>query len=73
MFELCQQYLFEAAEAVQVEIGLTLLEVHGENESCETEVMIAVKVTDKNMINTTGFYIKAQHLLLRAFAAINQI
>jgi hypothetical protein len=35
--------------------------------------MIAMQVTDKNMIYTTSLNIKAQHLLLRAFAAINQI
>jgi hypothetical protein len=33
--------------------------------------MVPMKMADKNMIYTTGFDIKAQHLLLRAFAAIN--
>jgi len=35
--------------------------------------MISVKVTDKDIIDTAGFDIETQHLLLRTLAAINQV
>ena len=35
--------------------------------------MVAVQVTDENMVDTAGLDIKTQHLLLRAFSAIDQI
>jgi hypothetical protein len=34
--------------------------------------MIAMKMTNKNIINTMGFYAKSQHLLLCSLAAINK-
>ncbi len=35
--------------------------------------MISVKVADKNMIDTAGFDVEPEHLLLGSLAAINQI
>ena len=32
-----------------------------------------MKMANKNMVNTTALYIKAQHLLLSAFGAINHV
>ena len=47
------------------------VKVHGRKQANQAQVMIAMQVADKNMIDAADLYIKLQHLLLRAFAAIN--
>ena len=39
----------------------------------KAQVMIAMQMADKNMIDPAGLNIETQHLLLGAFAAVNQI
>ena len=72
MFELCKQYLFEAAKTIQVEVGFALLQVHRKDQSREAKVMVAMEVADKNMID----FVYAESILresqLRSLTAVDE-
>jgi hypothetical protein len=70
--ELCRQNFIEAIMAVQVKFVSPVLQLHGENESDKTQVMITVKVADENMVYAMKVYLITHHLHLGSFAAINE-
>lgn len=57
---------------VQVQIGGSVHEVHGEDQSHQPEVMIAMKVTDENVPNAVKTDLKFHQLHLGSFPAIDQ-
>src|SRR5690606_36417904 len=64
-------YLVESGMTVTVQIVHASLQVHREDQAHQAQVMIAVQVTDKNMIDAVEVYLKAHQLQLSSFAAID--
>jgi hypothetical protein len=48
------------------------LKVHGKNQSHQSEIMIAVKMADKYVVDPVEICLKTHELHLRRFAAVNQ-
>ena len=46
--------------------------MHGEDKPHETEIMISMKVTDKDVIDAMKIYLQAHELHLCPFAAVNE-
>lgn len=57
---------------VDMKIILAVVEMHCEQQSHQAKVMIAVKVTYKDMTNAMDVDIRLSNLKLRTFAAIDQ-
>lgn len=58
--------------AVDVQVFFAVVQVHGEEQAHQAQVMIAMQVRDKYMINAMDVSVKAGKLQLCAFTTINQ-
>ena len=63
---------FQVGRPVNVQIIRPPLQVHGRDQSHQAEIMIAVQVGDKNMIDPVKFNLVPVHLNERTFSAIYQ-
>lgn len=48
-------------------------QAHAVNEAGQAKIVVAMQMADKNVVYPAGFYIKLQHLLLGALAAIDKV
>ena len=51
IFKLGEQDFLQASKTIDMQISIPLLEMHGENEAGDPEIVVAVQVTDKNVID----------------------
>jgi hypothetical protein len=63
--------LVQAAVTVEVQIRRTALQVHGKDQAHQTQVMIAVQVTDKDVIDAVVRCAKTHELHLRGFTTVD--
>lgn len=64
--------LVEAAVTIHVQIVSPALQMHGKYQSHQSQVMIAVKMADKDVVDPVEIYLKSHELHLRTFAAVDQ-
>jgi hypothetical protein len=57
---------------IDVKIVCAVLQVHGKNQSHQSEVMITMQVTYENMIDPVKVYLETHELHWASFAAVNQ-
>lgn len=69
---MCEDNLIQAPKAVNVQIGFTPEQVHGKNQSHQSEVVIAMQVTDENVIDLLLAELVPPQLVLTSFAAVDQ-
>lgn len=72
MTEVCEDYFIQTPKAVNVQIGFTPEQVHRKNQSHQPEVMIAMQVTDENVIDLLLAELVPPQLVLTSFAAVDQ-
>lgn len=70
--KLGQNDFIQTGVAVQVEGSFPVLEVHGEEQAHQPEVMITMQVTDENVPDPMDVNSIVGELYLGTFAAINQ-
>lgn len=70
--QLCRHNFVQAMLTVNVQIFFAVVQVHGEEQAHQAQVMIAMQVRDKYMINAMDVSVKAGKLQLCAFTTINQ-
>ena len=58
--------------AVDMEVVGTSLQVHGEDQTKEPEIMITMQVTDEDVIDAMEVSLLLHQLHLCAFAAVNE-
>lgn len=58
--------------AVEVQISCSVIQVHGKEQAHEAEVMIAMQVRNKNMMDAMNGAVVLHQLHLCAFSAIHQ-
>ncbi len=71
VFELLQNDFVQAAMTVQMEVGYPALQVHTKEEAHQSQVVITMKMTDKNRMDFMIGKLILHQLHLRAFATIN--
>jgi hypothetical protein len=64
--------LVQAAMPIDMEIVGSSQQVHRKDQAHESEVMIAVKMADKNMVDAVEICLKAHELHLGTLAAVNE-
>src|SRR5690348_6173447 len=64
--------IIKSAMTEDVQISHPTLQVHGEQQAHESQVMIAMKVADEDMIDAVEVCLQFHQLHLRSFAAIQQ-
>jgi hypothetical protein len=57
---------------IDVQFVGTSLQMHGKDQTKKSKVMVAVKVTDKDVIDAMQVGLKFHQLHLRSFAAIDK-
>lgn len=72
MLHLGQENFFQPPETVQMKVAFASLKVHGEQQSGETQVVIAMQVADKNVIDLLRTEIIPTQLVLATFAAVDE-
>src|SRR5882672_6102867 len=72
MTQVCQDDIVEPAMRVNMKVGFAMIEVHGEQEPHQSQIMIAVQVTDEYMTDTMKTDAGLGNLKLRTFAAIDE-
>lgn len=69
--ELRGQYFIEAVMAVQVELTGAVLQLHGKDQAHKAQVVVAMQMTYKNMIDAMEVELVPHHLHLGSFSAID--
>ena len=64
--------IIEAGVTVKMEIVRSSLQVHGKDQPHQPEIVIAVQVADKNVIDPVITYLKPHELHLYRFTAVDQ-
>ena len=64
--------LVKATVTIHVQVIDPPLQMHCKNQSHQSEIMIAVKMADKDMVDPVEIRLKTHELHLRRFAAVNQ-
>ena|SRR5882672_5316240 len=72
MLELGQQDFIKATKTVYMQVGFPALQMHGEYQPCQSQVMISVEVTDKNLTDLLNVDREVSELQLRPFSTIYQ-
>jgi hypothetical protein len=62
----------QAFKTVQVQFGMSLLQVHGKKQTHEPKKMIAMQMANKNALDFMDWDLKTRELHLSAFATIHQ-
>ena len=62
----------QSAVTVKVQVISPALKVHREDQAHEPQIMIAVQVTDENMVDTMKVYLEMHELHLHTFTAVDQ-
>ena len=72
MFQMRRNDLIKASWTVKVEVIGAAHQVHGENKSHQAEIVIAVEMRDKNVVDSMEVRLKTHQLHLGAFATIDK-
>ena len=72
VFQLSEEYFVQSLEAVNVQIRFSPLEVHGKQESGQSKIMIAMKMTDEDVADFMNVEIVPGKLELSPFATVNE-
>lgn len=72
MSELCGQNFIESLKTVEVQVGRPSLQVHGKYQSGEPKIVIAVKMTDENMVDLENTEPIPCQLHLAAFTTVDK-
>jgi hypothetical protein len=62
----------KTAVPINVKVVRAFLQVHGEDQSHQSEIMISMQVADEDMIDAMKVRLNLHELHLRCFAAIDQ-
>jgi hypothetical protein len=72
MFELRCYDLIKSWETVKMKVICSAQQVHGKDQSHQPQVMVAMQMTYKNMIDPVQVRLETHELYLRAFATIDK-
>ena len=70
IFQVCRDDLIKPAVTVQVQVIRATQQVHGKNKSHQTQIVVTVKMRDKNVVDAVHVRLVAHELHLRPLAAV---
>jgi len=70
--KLCGDDLVEAAVTVKVQLIDPTLQMHGKNQSHQSEIVIAVKMADEYVVDPVEIYLMTHKPHLRSFATVDK-
>lgn len=72
MLQVCCDDIVQSTVTVKMKVIGSAQQVHGEDQSHQTKIMVTMKVRDEDMVDAMQIYLIAHELHLRPFSAIDQ-